>query len=125
MNPLINGLSDHDAQVIDLSNFLCSSPKLPFSCIRKMDINSVQKFTNLLSYKNWEDVFQENNVNIIFNNFLSTYLRIFQTSSPIKKIPGSTKPKPWLTTGIRISCTNKRKLFVTYRCSKDPSFKLY
>ena len=30
-----------------------------------------------------------------------------------------------LTTGIRISCTNKRKLFVTYRCSKDPSFKLY
>ena len=31
--PLINGLSDHDAQIINLSNILCSNHKQPFSCI--------------------------------------------------------------------------------------------
>ena len=45
--PLINGLSDHDAQVINLSNIFCPSPKQLSSYIRKTDNNAVQKFTNL------------------------------------------------------------------------------
>ena len=31
----------------------------------------------------------------------------------------------WLTTGVRISCANKRKLYLTYRNSDDPNFKEY
>jgi hypothetical protein len=74
------------------------------------DNYSVQKFTDLLSYENWGGIFQENNVNLSFNSFLNTYLRIFHTSFLIKRIPKSIKPKPWLTTGIRNSCANKRKI---------------
>jgi hypothetical protein len=107
VHPLINGLSDHDAQVINLSNIFCSVPKNLFSFARRIDNNSVRKFTDLLSHEIWEDVFQEYNVNIIFNNFLNTYLRIFYASFPIKKIKESHKPKPWLTYGIRILCANK------------------
>jgi hypothetical protein len=77
----------------------------------------------LLSHENWENVFSENNINISFNNFLNTYLRIFFACFPLRKIHKSSKLKPWLTTGIRISCTNKQKLYLTYRNIKDPNLK--
>jgi hypothetical protein len=43
----------------------------------------------------------------------------------VKKSQYSYKQKPWLTTGIRISCANKRKLYLTYRNSNDRNFKEY
>ena len=125
MHPLINGLSDHDAQIITLSNIFISVPRHVFSFTRKINNYSISKFTSLLSYENWEDLFLETNVNIIFNNFLNTFLRIFYSSFPIIKSKYSYKQKPWLTTGIRISCANKRKLYLTYRNSNDPNFKEY
>ena len=125
MNPLINGLSGHDAQTITLSNIFISIPRQVFSYTRKIDSNSISKFSFLLSFENWEDVFFGENVNIIFNNFLNTYLRIFYSSFPITKSQNSYKSKPWLTNGIRISCANKRKLYLTYRNSNDPNHKKY
>jgi len=110
VNPLTNGLSDDDAQIITLTNIFISIHRHVFSCTRKIDCNSISKFTFLLSFENWENVFLEENVNIIFNNFLNAYLRIFYSSFPITKSQNSHKSKPWLTNGIRISCANKRKL---------------
>jgi hypothetical protein len=43
----------------------------------------------------------------------------------VNKSQYSYKQKPWLTTGIRISCVNKRKLYLTYRNNNDPNFKEY
>ena len=123
--PLINGLSAHYAQVINLSNIICSSPKQLSSYIRRTANNAIWRFTDLLSYEIWEDVFQDNKVNIIFNNFLNIYLRIFNTSFPIKKIQESLKHKPWLTSGIRTFCANKRKLYLARRNSNDLNFKIY
>ena len=87
VSSLINGLSDHDAQVITLSNISCSTNKKQYSYFRTVNTSSLREFTNLLSYENWEDVFQNTNddANIIFNNFLNMYLRIFHASFPIKK----------------------------------------
>jgi len=68
--------------------------------------------------------FFEKNVNIIFNNFLNTYLRTFYASFPITKSQNSYKSKPWLINGIRISCANKTKLYLTYR-NNDSSQKEY
>jgi len=124
VHSLINGLSDHDVQIITLSNIFISVPRHAFFFTRKIDSNSISKFTFLLSYKNWEDVFLEKNVNIIFNTFLNTYLRIFYASFPKIKLQNTYKPKPWLTTGIR-SCANKRKPYLTYRNSNDPNHKEY
>jgi hypothetical protein len=125
VHPLINGLSDHNAQVINLSNILSTVPKHLFPFTRRIDSNSVCKFTDLLSYENWEDVFLKNNVNVIFNNFLNTYLRILYASFVTIKIQESHKPKPWLITGIRISYASKQKLYVTHRNNKDPNYKEY
>jgi hypothetical protein len=40
----------------------------------------------------------------------------------MKKFQYSYKQKPWLTTGIKISCANRRKLYLTYR-NNDPNTK--
>ena len=63
---------------------------------------STLKFTKLLSYENWEDVFVKKDVNTLFNNFLNTYLRIFYACFPIRKETKHRNCKPLLTTGIRI-----------------------
>jgi hypothetical protein len=110
--PLINGLSDHDAQVINLSNLLNINPKIHYTFKRRINSNSTC-------------IFLEDNVNTIFNNFLNIYIRIFNASFPVVKSKESTKSNRWLTTGIRISCTTKRNLYVSYRNSMDPNYKAY
>ena len=60
-----------------------------------------------------------------FNNFLNTFLRICYSSFSVNKSQYSYKWKPLLTSGIRISCANKRKLYLTYRNSNDSYFKEY
>jgi len=86
------------------------------------------QFVNLQIYlvmKTGMIFFLDNNVNIIFNNFLNSYLRIFNACFPTIKPHISIKPKPWLSTGIRTSCANKRMLYISYRNSNDPTFKDY
>jgi len=61
--PLVNGLSDYDAQFITLYDIMCPIFKQPPSYIRIMDINSMHEFSELLSYENWEGVFQDMDVN--------------------------------------------------------------
>ena len=39
----------------------------------------------------------EEDVNIIYNNFVNTYIRIFYTSFPLVKIKNVQNSKPWLT----------------------------
>jgi len=125
VHPLISGLSDHDGQIITFSNIANSVPRHISTIKRQINSHTIQNFTLFLSYENWEDVFLEKDVNILFNNFLNTYLRIFYASFPNTKTKNSYNPKPWLTTGIRISCANKRKLYLIYRKSNNPSHKEY
>ena len=63
----------------------------------------------MLNYEIWEDVFLEKIVNIIFNNFLNTLLRIFYSSFPVNKPRYSYNQKPWLTSGFRNLCANVQK----------------
>jgi len=80
--PVINGLSDHDAQIIAVRDISTSIPKQSFSLIIKIDDDTIKNFVYLLSYENWENVFIEEDVNIIYNNFVNTYVRIFYASFP-------------------------------------------
>ena len=118
-------MSDHDAQIIVLPDSSSVSTNQVPTYTRTVDSNSTQKFIELLSYENWECVFLDADVNLIFNNFQSIYLRIFHCSFPIRKKSKTITSKPWITTGIKISCANKSRLFQIYRCSKDPGFKIF
>jgi hypothetical protein len=125
VHPLINGISDHDAQVIKIANLLNTNPKTHYTFTRRIDNNTSCSFIEGLSYESWEEVFLEDDVNTIFNKLLNTYLRIFNASFPIVKSKETTKSNRWLTTGIKISCNTKHSLYATYRNSMDPNHKAY
>jgi len=121
--PFTSGLSDHDAQIITLTDISTLISEQSFALIRKVDNNTIRNFVYLLSYENWENVFVEENVNIIYNNFVNTYLRIFYASFLFVRLRNLQNSKPWLTKGIKISCLNKRRLYLNYRNSTNPNLK--
>ena len=107
VSPLINSLSDHNAQVLSLFKIITPDDTNEFYSYRKINKHSLNEFQASLSYETWEDVFSNNDddTNTIFNNFLNTFLR------------------NWITTGIKKSCNNKRKLYLLCRESDDPKLK--
>jgi hypothetical protein len=64
------------------------TPKQSFPLIRKVD-NTIRNFIYLLRYENWEKVFLEEDVNVIYNNFVNSYPRIFYASFPFVKLKNS------------------------------------
>ena len=57
VHPLINRLSDNDAQILTLSNIFMSHLRQVPHLIRKINNHSIRNFAFLLSYENWEDFF--------------------------------------------------------------------
>jgi len=84
--PFVNGFSDHDAQIIAFTDICTPTPRQSFTMIRRVDKSTIANFAYLLSYETWDDVFSETEVNVTYNNFLNTYLRIFYASFPMVKV---------------------------------------
>jgi ribosomal protein L33 len=122
--PIINGISDHDAQLAILLNLSCPS-KTPPVYSRVINNLSLNNFVELLSYESWETIFSNDDVDTIFNFFLDTYLKIFQSCFLVKRKLISFNSKPCITHGIKISCANKKKLYETTKHRNDPSLRLY
>ena len=107
IHPLVNGLSDHDAQIITINNITVDKRINEIQSIRKFNKFSLSQFAANLSYEKWGSVFVEEDVNTVFNNFLNTYLRIFNSSFPLQKIYSIHNGKPWISTGIKTLCQHK------------------
>ena len=75
--PIMNGLSDHDAQEVIIHNIFEQNCDTYFCFNRRIDKSSIIDFNTKLSYEVWEDIFADNDVNTIFNGFFNMYLRIF------------------------------------------------
>jgi exonuclease III len=123
IKPLINGMSDHDAQLLVMENVIVPAQELTTHHIRNFNDNTIQDFLFHLSMENWEDIFAGNNLNIIFNKFLDTYLKIFNTCFKKRKLHPLYKYNPWITKGIKKSCYNKRILNLNCRNSNDNILK--
>jgi hypothetical protein len=108
----MNGLSDHDAQILTLKTINLKPPIKYLKEFRTFDKNSLNDFLNKLSYERWDTTFSSGDINTMFNAFLDTYLKIFYSSFPPKKIQLTPKRNDWITSGIRISCRHKRELYV-------------
>jgi hypothetical protein len=61
--------------------------------IRKINEYTINDFLLKLSYETWDTVFSTDNVNDMVNSFLDTYLKIFYSSFPLKRIPIAKKKK--------------------------------
>jgi len=123
--PWINGLSDHDAQIIVLHDIAIRTYEKKLYFCRRFNRAAITDFNLKLSYESWKDVFSYNDVNVSFNKFLNTYLTIFYSSFPTKTVHDSPFSKAWLTQGIKISCINKRKLYLISRHSQDQNKKIH
>jgi len=85
--------------------------EMNFYSYREISTHSLNEFQTSLSYEGWENVFSDNDTNTNFNNILSTFVRTFNASFLKKKKKKLRQnSKAWLTTEIKTSCNNKRKL---------------
>jgi F0F1-type ATP synthase gamma subunit len=75
-----------------------------------------------LSFETW-DIFEGNDVNALFSNFLNTYLRIYYSSLTENKMQCKHKDNTWITAGMKISCIDKRNLYLHSRKSNDTKLK--
>jgi hypothetical protein len=69
-------MSDHDAQVIVICDIIIQNNNNYFYYTRKFNKSLVLDFNFKLTYESWDNVFSYEDVNLSFNNFLNTYLRI-------------------------------------------------
>jgi hypothetical protein len=86
IRPIINGLSDHDAQSITPNTLKMRSCTKHVKTIRKINKHTIKDFLVKLSYETWDLTFSSDDVNIMFNSFLDTYLKIYYSSFPPKKL---------------------------------------
>jgi hypothetical protein len=102
ISPIIN----HDAQSIKLNLYAKQ-----FNITRKINKQTIGDFLIKLSYETWDQIFSSENVNEMLNLFLDTYLKMYFSSFPQKKIEIFYSSKEWITTGIKTSCKHKRELY--------------
>ena len=121
----IEGLSDHDAQILSLPDTSIPNNGNELYTCSEINAHSLNDFQINLSQESWENVFSNNDkdTNTAFNNFLDTFLKTFNASFPKKKTQLKQDDKNWLTTGIKTSCNNKRKLYLLCKESNDPNLK--
>jgi hypothetical protein len=86
---MVYGLSDHDAQMLELyvANLNSKRNNNKTITIRKIYFNSINEFKDNLSSELWQNVFENvnNDVDTIFNSSsLNTYLLIFYSCFPKK-----------------------------------------
>jgi len=117
--PIIIGLSDHDAQSITLHSFNQRPPPKKYMLIRKINEHTINDFLNKLSCESWDTVFSKDDVNKMFNSFLDSYLKIFYSSLPLKRIHVNKKNNNWITLETLTSCKQKRELFIASRDSNN------
>jgi hypothetical protein len=65
--PLFNGLSDYDTQLIKLSDVDLKIHNANVKIMRKFDAYSILEFQYKLSFETWSSVFEDNDVNTMFN----------------------------------------------------------
>ena len=125
IEPCINGLSDHDAQLLFISNvFLPVINRYPYY-IQIINKDAIVEFQLQLSWESWEDVVSSTDVSLMFNNFLNNYLRYYHSSFTKKERKPQVRTNQWLTKGIRISCNRKKELFLLCRLINNFSLKMY
>lgn len=104
-------LSDHHAQTISLpkaiNNINTGNPKS--RCFSKQKI---EYFRQELIKEKWEDIYNiENDPDMAYKRFSKIFTDIMDQIFTVKTLK-SRKQHTWITQGIKISCKEKRKLYI-------------
>jgi hypothetical protein len=71
--PAINGLSDHDGQILILENLQAVMQSKHENAFREMNEGKIANFQLAVQNENWEEVYNQENVNRKFNIFLNIF----------------------------------------------------
>ena len=124
INPLINGLSDHDAQLLKLQNVTAPIKQFTSCYVRNINSFTTYEFQSKLSTEIWEDILDGSDTNVTLKSFLNIYLKIFYTCFTKSKLHSTHRYNLWKTRGIRESSHKKRILYTSCRDSNDTNLKL-
>jgi hypothetical protein len=94
--PFSNDLSDHDAQILTI-NIPVQMQSDGLKIIRKIDKHTILDFIYKLSNESWDNVFNNNDINLMLNSFLNTYLRIFYSCFPLIRTKSRNHNNNWIT----------------------------
>ena len=73
VNSIINGVSDHDAQLLIINTDYSLAPTHTLKTITKINTYTMSDFIDKLNYESWDIIFNNEDVNTTFNSFLDTY----------------------------------------------------
>jgi hypothetical protein len=118
-------LSDHDVQLITINDINLKILNYTPRYIRNIDKHGIADFKIKFSLEIWDNIFDNNDVNSTYSSFLNTYLRVFNSSLPHKKLIKKTNGNAWVTGGIRTSYKHNRELYLLCNSSNDPLLKDY
>jgi len=68
-------------------------------------------------------MFEDKGMNILFNSFLNTYLRLFYTSFHLKPPKSRISSREWITPSIKMQCHPRRGLYLLSKNNNDCSIK--
>ena len=112
IKPFINGLSDHDVQIICLyKSNITSQQNFQKKKSRLIKDQTISSFQQLLKAETWNQVYNSSCSNETFNKFQEIFLRHYEASFPVVYVNCRSKQNNWITKGIRISCTKKKRTF--------------
>jgi hypothetical protein len=94
---------DHEAQLITIYNIVPYLQENNILTIRKFNENSLNGFKNKQSLEPWVDIFNEDDINNMFNAFLNRFLNVYYSTFPKKTINIKTKQKKKLIGSQQIS----------------------
>ncbi|MBY0581213.1 MAG: endonuclease/exonuclease/phosphatase family protein, partial [Rickettsiales bacterium] len=94
---------------------------------RVFNNNNLKSFKNQFLYEDWSHISFNDNINVIYDTFIRTFFKIYDTNFPVCEILCKTKDilSPWITKGLKKSSKIKKnqKLYVKYIKTKSEKHK--
>jgi hypothetical protein len=112
-SPIVNSLSDHDAQFLTVHNITTKKNLIPLKQkIRKINKETIAQFQHLLENETKEPVYKTKAINYKFNTFLHIFLNICEASFPFQNKRIGRIKNNWITLEVKTSCKHKKRLYI-------------
>ncbi len=111
---LVSDISDHlPVFMVYDSNYKCTQPAKKAEYRRVRTEESINAFKNGLMSQNWDILYNENNINCAYEEFLKIFKRLYNKHCPVKISNRKLKyiDHPWITKGLQNACKKKNTLY--------------
>ena len=129
---LISDISDHLPVFTIIPTEIQHKSKPEIILKRKIDDKSMEKLKQCLKEENWNLVYESENANQSYNEFVNIVMSNFNKCCPEREVEIQTNnknSKPWFTKGLKNACRKKNHLYKESIKSKSTTdeikYKMY